>query len=254
MIDLDALRVSRPLSWPEAQHEPRAAEPLLLAPLRPVRPLPVPAGLPASAQAPRRPTRARSPAGSRTPPAPGPSGSGGAGAGGAGAATSTSRSYRGRGAWAVASRDLDPASVRALLADPDAPFARPGDGHPQGLADHDRRRADADRPRPADAGHLQAVQPQEVARPVPDLLPAVARLAGLAGGPAPGQPGDPDARRTWPSSRGCGRSAGPAVLVPARTRPTWSRSRPSRRSRWATTSARSCRRSTPSRAATGSGG
>ena len=33
MIDLDALRVSRRLSWPDAAAEPRAPEPLLLAPL-----------------------------------------------------------------------------------------------------------------------------------------------------------------------------------------------------------------------------
>src|SRR5690606_32951937 len=33
--------------------------------------------------------------------------------------------YQAPGAWAVAHRDLDPAEVRALLADPDAPFARP---------------------------------------------------------------------------------------------------------------------------------
>src|SRR3954454_7606250 len=29
-------------------------------------------------------------------------------------------------------------------------------------------------------------------RPAPDVLPAVARLAVVAGGPAPGEPGDPD--------------------------------------------------------------
>ena len=33
---------------------------------------------------------------------------------------------RGRHAWSVASRDLDPGEVRALLADPDAPFRREG--------------------------------------------------------------------------------------------------------------------------------
>jgi len=32
----------------------------------------------------------------------------------------------GHGCWSVTSRDLDPADVRALLADPDAPFTRPG--------------------------------------------------------------------------------------------------------------------------------
>jgi hypothetical protein len=35
------------------------------------------------------------------------------------------RAYRGRGSWAVASRTLDPATVRALMADPDAPFQDP---------------------------------------------------------------------------------------------------------------------------------
>jgi hypothetical protein len=35
-------------------------------------------------------------------------------------------SYSGPRTWAVASRDLDPATVRALLADPDAPFFREG--------------------------------------------------------------------------------------------------------------------------------
>src|SRR3954453_17536386 len=34
--------------------------------------------------------------------------------------------YRARRAWSIASRDLDPQTVRALLADPDAPFAAPG--------------------------------------------------------------------------------------------------------------------------------
>jgi tRNA A-37 threonylcarbamoyl transferase component Bud32 len=36
------------------------------------------------------------------------------------------QNYRGRRAWAIASRDLDPATVRTLMADPDAPFSAPG--------------------------------------------------------------------------------------------------------------------------------
>jgi tRNA A-37 threonylcarbamoyl transferase component Bud32 len=36
------------------------------------------------------------------------------------------RSYRGPRSWAIAARDLDPATVRALLADLDAPFRREG--------------------------------------------------------------------------------------------------------------------------------
>lgn len=35
------------------------------------------------------------------------------------------KAYRARGSWAVASRALDPATVRALLTDPDAPLNRP---------------------------------------------------------------------------------------------------------------------------------
>ena len=34
--------------------------------------------------------------------------------------------YRGDRSWAVAAKDVDPSAVRALLADPDAPFADPG--------------------------------------------------------------------------------------------------------------------------------
>lgn len=34
--------------------------------------------------------------------------------------------YRTRGVWAVGHRDLDSSDVRALMSDPDAPFARPG--------------------------------------------------------------------------------------------------------------------------------
>ena len=52
------------------------------------------------------------------------------------------------------------------------------------------------------AGHLQAVQPQEVARPAPDPVPPVARLAVVAGRPGPRQPRASRRRRTWRSWRG----------------------------------------------------
>ena len=48
----------------------------------------------------------------------------------------------GPGLRAVASRDLDPSSLEAILADPDGPIAREGPIDPEGLADRPGRRGD----------------------------------------------------------------------------------------------------------------
>ncbi len=130
---------------------------------------------------------------------------------------------------------------------------RPGRDRAEGLADDDGRRDDDDRARAADGGHLQAVQPQEVARPAPEPVPAVARLAVVAGRPGPRQPGHPH-----PAEPGF---VGASAVRPAarssgscRTRPTWSPSRRSRPSTWRPTSTRSCRRCRPTSAGRGSAG
>ena len=72
---------------------------------------------------------------------------------------------------------------------PDRPARPAGDDGPEGVADDDRRRADALGPRPADHGHLQAVQVEEAPGMAPEHPPPDPRLARLAGGAAPRQPG-----------------------------------------------------------------
>ncbi len=121
--------------------EPGAAEPLLLDPFQPGRSLPLPPGVSREVDD-ADPDRAPGPwpGRSRRPPAPGPSGSGGAGGGAAWGRTSTSPPTGPVAAWSVAHRDLDPEIVRVLMADPDAPFARPDAVLLEGLADDDRRR------------------------------------------------------------------------------------------------------------------
>ena len=196
MIDLDALRVSRRLSWTKARQNLALLEPLLLAPQQPDRPPPVPRSLPRESRASRPPdprgfarrieeaTRAwaerlwrrwgrRCRLDQQVLP------------GLQGAAT----------AWSVAVATSTRRRSRALLADPDAPFRRPG------TPSSSRTRGRPPSPRPTmnvggrpRAGDLQAIQPQEVARPAPHLVPALARLAVVAGRPAPDQPGIPTPR------------------------------------------------------------
>ncbi len=115
MIDLDALRVTRPVwqFWEDLARlakidfdaqapepptdlgrgaaQPGAAEPLFLASVRPVGSLSLPQSVPAGAAEQPPPNQPPSRAGSRTRRAPGPSGFGGAGGVAAVGATSTSR-------------------------------------------------------------------------------------------------------------------------------------------------------------------
>ena len=72
--------------------------------------------------------------------------------------------------WCVASRDLDPAEIQPLLDDPDLPFRRPGDDPLEELADDDGGRDDDGGAGSAHPGHLQAVQSQEMAGSAPDLF------------------------------------------------------------------------------------
>src|SRR5262249_22764984 len=57
-----------------------------------------------------------------------------------------------------------------------------------------------------DTGHLQAIQSQEVVGPLPEPVPALARLAVLAGRPGSRQPGHPDSAES--------RVSGPETIVP----------------------------------------
>ena len=136
-----------------------------------------------------RPPRVRGFAhGSRKRRVSGPSGSGGAGAAAAGRRTSILRSITGDTTWCVASRDLstggNPAPARRSR--PAIPPA--GDQNLEGLADDHGRRDDDGRAGSAHAGHLQAVQSQEVAGSAPDPVPSFACMAVVAGRPAPREP------------------------------------------------------------------
>ena len=127
MIDLDALRKSRRVTWKLARQNLALLDHLLLAAQQPDRPLSVPESLSAKSDRSRRPTCGGSPRRSKTRRVSGPSGSGGDGAGGAGRRTSTSRSIPAarRGAWPRATSI--PAEIQPLLDDPDLPFRRAGD-------------------------------------------------------------------------------------------------------------------------------
>ena len=129
------------------------------------------------------------------PPGSGPSGSGRAGDAAAGHRTSTSRSFPAirAGVWPRAIST--PGDVLTLLDDPDSPFRRPETTILQELADDHGRRNDHDGAGPAHGGHLQAVQPQEMARPAAGTVSPLSSLAVVASRPASRQPRHPDAAK-----------------------------------------------------------
>ena len=127
MIDLDALRTIFPLCVARGEAQPGPLEPLFLAPFEPVGPLPFPAdvsGCPGNGPAPPQPRRfARHIEDATRAWAERLWRRWGRRCCGKNKYFQTASGHR---AWAVASRDLESASVRALLPDPDAPFSWPG--------------------------------------------------------------------------------------------------------------------------------
>ena len=117
------------------------------------------------------------------------------------------------GAWHRAT--CDPAEIQPLLDDPDLPFRRPTTT----ILKDSRTTTVAETTmvvrRPPDPGHLQAVQPQEMARSAPEPVPAVACMAVMASRPASRQPRDPDAAEPGVHLAAPSVQSGPAVLVPA---------------------------------------
>ena len=98
--------------------------------------------------------------------------------------------YKEQSTWSVADRDLDAAEVASLLADPDGPFSRPQTT----LLKNSRTSTVAETTMSVAGcptrGHLQAIQPQEVDRPLAQPDPAVACLAVVAGRLGPDLPGN----------------------------------------------------------------
>ena len=252
MIDLDALRRRNAVTWKLAGPEPGLARPLLLAAQQPDRSLSLPEELP---EAPRRagpcdrPRRAadrgldprlgRAALAAVGPPLP-----------------VIEQVLRGRDRPCLLGRGIArprPGRVPPHARRPRLAVPRPRRDRAEGLADDDGRRDDHGRARPADGGDLQAVQPQEMAGPAAQPVPAVARLAVVAGGAGPRQPRHPDAAE--PRVHGASAvSAAAGSSGSCRTRPTWSRSRRSRPSTCRPTSTRSCRRCRPTSAGRGSAG
>ena len=176
-------------------------------------------------------------------------GSGRSGSGGAGAGVPVveqvlrglSRAAR-PGAWPRAIWTRRKSS--RLLDDPDLPFRaarRPRSSRTRGPRRSPRRRWWCGA---ADSGHLQAVQPQEVARPAPDPVSSVASVAVVASRPGPRQPRDPDAAKPGVPVAPAIVQERPLLLVPAARNLPDHRQGSRCRQTWRRTSAR-CSRALP---------
>ena len=169
MIDLDALRKMPPGHLEAGPAEPGAARPFFLAAQQSDRPLSLPEDLPA------KPVGAAARRSSVRPPDRGHDAAlGRAALAAVGTALPVvEQVLRGLSRPHDLVRGLarpGPGEVQPLLDDPDLPFREPGDDHLEGFADDDGGRDDDDGAGAPDAGHLQAVQSQEMARSAPDLF------------------------------------------------------------------------------------